>query len=87
MPRSAGGRYANGTVSRNRINTTAAHTARALTSSSFHVHASSPSRTDGSCNPMRVNRIALRANVKIDQKATPWIRVSAVVSSGVYQPM
>ena len=71
MPRSAGGRYAKGTVSRNRISTTAPHTARPLTSSSFHVHASSPSRIAGSWSPMSANRTALRAKVKIAQKATP----------------
>ncbi len=81
------GTYASGKTNASRIRITAAQTPAAESASSLVDHPSSSSSTRGICSPTRAKSAALRMNVRIVQKASPWSRVSAFVSSGVYQPM
>ncbi len=81
------GTYASGNTQASRIRITAAHTPVADTTSSLVDQPSSWSSTCGIWSPTSAKSAALRMNVRIVQKASPCRRVSAFVSSGVYQPM
>jgi hypothetical protein len=81
------GTYVAGKTHRIRVAITVSETSAASASSELVEVPSSLSRIPGSWSPTRTNSTEFSTKTRISQKASPWSRVCAVVSSGVCHPM